>query len=58
VFDPFEATEPGAPRIHHHVENNISYHAFYQWGEPVGDVLDLVSAKGKGYPKKVSHNFI
>jgi len=23
-----------------------------------GDVLDLVSVKGKGYLKKVSHNFI
>jgi 4-hydroxybenzoyl-CoA reductase alpha subunit len=40
VFDPFKAMELGAPRIHDHVENNISYHAFYQWGRPVDSLMD------------------
>lgn len=41
VFDPFEAMKPGAPRIHDHAENNISYGSVFQWGQPVDALLDI-----------------
>ena len=41
VFDPFEAMEPGAPRIHEHAEYNISYASVFQWGQQVDTLLDV-----------------
>ena len=41
VFDPFEAMEPDAPRIHEHSENNISYASVFQWGQPVDGLLNM-----------------
>jgi 4-hydroxybenzoyl-CoA reductase alpha subunit len=40
VFDPFEAMEPGAPQIHEHAPNNISWSRSFQWGQPVDELLD------------------
>jgi 4-hydroxybenzoyl-CoA reductase subunit alpha len=39
MFDPFKAMEPGAPRIHEHAPNNISYPGLFQWGRPVDEVI-------------------
>ena len=33
VFDPIKAMEPGAPRIHDHVENNISFKSVMSFGD-------------------------
>jgi 4-hydroxybenzoyl-CoA reductase alpha subunit len=40
VFDPFEAMKPGAPQIHEHAPNNISWSRLMQWGQPVDELLD------------------
>lgn len=33
VFDPFQAMEDGAPQIHDHVPNNISWECHYHFGD-------------------------
>jgi len=33
VFDPLEAMKPGAPQLHEHVENNISFKSIMDYGD-------------------------
>jgi 4-hydroxybenzoyl-CoA reductase subunit alpha len=44
VFDPVEAVKPGAPQIHEHAPNNISYHGLFKWGRSVDDLIHKCDA--------------